>query len=98
MFILAIPVICSHRGLRFQVFCFCSFDYIYDGCCICLNSLVALFPSKGLYTPSRSGFCLECERGTYAAGALNSSTNELRVDGKGSDQCTACPSGIKPIS
>jgi len=48
---------------------------------------------QGLYSPIRAGSCLECERGTYAAGALNSTSKKLREDGKGSDQCTTCPGG-----
>jgi hypothetical protein len=48
---------------------------------------------QGLYSSIRAGSCLECERGTYAVGALNATSKGLRVDGKGSDQCTTCPGG-----
>jgi len=48
---------------------------------------------QGLYSPIRAGSCLECERGTYAAGGLNSSSGQPRSDGRGSDQCTTCPGG-----
>jgi hypothetical protein len=48
---------------------------------------------QGLYSPIRAGACLECERGTYAGGALNATSKAPQVDGKGSDQCTTCPGG-----
>jgi len=48
---------------------------------------------QGLYSPIRAGSCLECERGTYAAGGLNSTSGRPRSNGQGSDQCTTCPGG-----
>jgi hypothetical protein len=57
---------------------------------VCFFALPLL---QGLYSPIRAGSCLECERGTYAGGALNATSKAPRVDGKGSDQCTTCPGG-----
>jgi hypothetical protein len=61
---------------------------------VVLVGFVFVLPSlQGLYSPFRAGSCLECERGTYAGGALNVTSKAPRVDGKGSDQCTTCPGG-----
>jgi hypothetical protein len=72
---------------------FASFlsTYVLNTTCDCLLGGNSLMLFQGLYSPIRAGSCLECERGTYAAGSQNSTTKKNLLEG--SDQCTTCPGG-----